>query len=75
MTSTSNGLREIDIAREAALLEAESSVGNLRFDGEKVGAHLGIDNESQEYEYPFLRNLANWLPRLALGCDVGANRW
>jgi hypothetical protein len=55
MTS-SKGLRDADsasaelIAREAALLEADSSVGNLRFDGEKVGAHLGVDNESREYQ-------------------------
>lgn len=55
MTS-SKGLRDADsasaelIAREAALLEADSSVGNLRFDGEKVGAHLGADNESREYQ-------------------------
>ena len=50
MTSTNKGLREIEIAREAALFEAAGSVGNLRFDGDKVGEHLGIDNESQEYE-------------------------
>ena len=50
MTSTDKGLREIDIAREAALFEAEASVGNLRFDGEKVGAHISVDNESHEYE-------------------------
>lgn len=50
MTSTDKGLREIDIAREAALFEAQASVGNLRFDGEKVGAHISVDNESHEYE-------------------------
>jgi len=39
MTSTDRGLRDESsavaesIAREAALVEAESSVGNLRFDG------------------------------------------
>ena len=55
MTS-SKGLRDADsasaelIAREAGLLEADSSVGNLRFDGEKVGAHLGVDNELREYQ-------------------------
>ena len=59
MTSTSKGLRGEDlavaesIAREAALSEAESSVGNLRFDGEKVGAHLGVERSDEQYETHF----------------------
>ena len=59
MTSTDRGLRDESsavaesIAREAALAEAESSVGNLRFDGEKVGAPLGVERSDEQYETHF----------------------
>ena len=78
MTSTSKGLREGDlavaesIAREAALSEAESSVGNLRFDGEKVGAHLGVEGSDEQYETHFfatsLTGYPDWRWAVTLAC-------
>lgn len=71
MTRSSKGLREADsgfsgssesIAREAALSEAESSVGNLRFDGEKVGAHSGVESSDEQYETHFFETSLTGYP-------------